>query len=160
DLHPAQIAGDEAAQEAARAGAADSIFEERRDVYQRRGVADDEVLSIGGELIGARHDVPRPAPPLVALHERGCSGVEGGGLEGEEGGGGVGGGGRGGEGKWGKEGEGREGGGGAALWWNIRGEEKDRAMPSFDRIRFETPAVLAIAAACSSQGGTGSQGGQ
>ena len=55
---------------------AHEIFVERRDIEQGGRRADDVVFALVRELVGARDEVPRPAPPGMARAERGGALVE------------------------------------------------------------------------------------
>ncbi len=71
DLALRDVAGHDPVQQADRVAPADEVFVERRDVEQRRGAADGVVLAVVQQLVGARHNVARPAAPGLAVAE-GC----------------------------------------------------------------------------------------
>ncbi len=54
---------DDAIEELGRTGACDAVLVERGDIEQRRGAADRMVFAFVRELVRARDDVARPAPP-------------------------------------------------------------------------------------------------
>ena len=54
----------------------DPVLVERRDVEQRRGVADGGVLAVGMRLVRARDLIARPPTPRLGANERGGAGVE------------------------------------------------------------------------------------
>ncbi len=65
DRHLEDVARGHLVQQARGVRALDDVFHQRRDVDQRRRVADRPVLAIELELVGADDDVPGPAPPIL-----------------------------------------------------------------------------------------------
>ena len=61
--------------------ALDQVLHQRRDVDQRRVIADRPVLALEPEVVGADRDVARPAAPVLRQAQRGRARVEGRALE-------------------------------------------------------------------------------
>ena len=57
-------------------GALDQVLHQRRDVDQRRVVADRPVLALEAEVVGPDRNVPGPAPPVLRQAERGGARME------------------------------------------------------------------------------------
>src|SRR5206468_1057344 len=71
DLGFADVARDDAVEQARGVAAGDQVLVEGRDVEQRGGAADRVVLTVVRQLVRARHDVAGPPPPGLTLRERG-----------------------------------------------------------------------------------------
>ena len=76
DTARGDVARDDAIEQARRVAPADAVLVERRDVEQRRRAADRVVLALVRELVRARDDVARPAPPRMAHAQRGGARVK------------------------------------------------------------------------------------
>ena len=77
DGHLRHVARDQPIDQARRVRSGDHVLEERRDVDQRRGVADGVVLVLVVALVGADGVVARPLAIVQALAERKGAVVEG-----------------------------------------------------------------------------------
>jgi hypothetical protein len=78
---PRHIAGDDAVQQPRRIGAGDPVLVQRRNVDERRGVADRRVLALVRELVAACGGVAGPAAPGLPLDQLCRARVKGRGLE-------------------------------------------------------------------------------
>ena len=63
DLGFADVARDDVIEQPRGVTAGDQVLVQRRDIEQRRGIPNRVVFAIVRELVGARDDVPGPAPP-------------------------------------------------------------------------------------------------
>src|SRR5215210_57589 len=70
DSHLADVASDHPVDEARRAGAGDGVLEQRRNVDQGGGVANDVVLVLVMPFVRARRVVARPFPVIEAFAQR------------------------------------------------------------------------------------------
>src|SRR5436190_11195929 len=69
DFGLGHVSGDDVVEQPAGVAARDEILIERRHVEQRGRVADRVVFAVVGELVGARDDIPGPAPPGLPLRQ-------------------------------------------------------------------------------------------